>query len=476
MKRLITLILSAITILSCLGVTACGEKEPAQLTVLKDGVASYAIYRPDKAEDGEKEGGAELRTLIKDKTGIRFEYATDDSFSKIEGLNDIVIGNTNREASKLAAQGLGENQFRFLVVGQTIAIAASNPDCLTAAARTFVDEYVTKDGISVPDNLDRKWQCTQSFDSYEVSNPINEEGDDPYVVEKDGVYYYCWSGGGGVKVSKADSLDKISKEGGKQVYTAPSGTMYSKEYWAPELHYIQGEWYIYVAADDGDDANHRMHVLKCTTQDPTDRFEYVGKISDTTDMWAIDGTVLQHKGELYFIWSGWPRENCPGTQYLYIAHMSDPCTIDSKKVLISSPSNSWEGPLNEGPIPVYHGDDVYILFSGNGSWTDSYCVGYLKLNEGADPLKAKSWTKNSSPILQRNNVAKGPGHCSVVNAIDGSYWMIYHANLPEAETGWAGRSVWIQEIQFTDKGLIKVMKNSKTVNYPYSTWVVEKEL
>lgn len=71
------------------------------------------------------------------------------------------------------------------------------------------------------------------------------------------------------------------------VWRPEQGTAYSQELWAPELHYIDGAWYIYVAADDGNNANHRMYVLKSTSGDPTKAFEFVGKISDSTDKWLL---------------------------------------------------------------------------------------------------------------------------------------------------------------------------------------------
>jgi len=478
MKKLITLLLAAATVISSMAFVSCKdeqEEETKMITILADGSSNYAIYRSDKATDGEKAGGTALRTLINDKTGVRMDYTTDDKFGKIEGKLEILVGNTNRDASAVAAEGLGENQFRFLMVGDTLAIAASNPNCYEAAAQTFADEYVTESGISVPENLDRTWQCTLGYTTYEVKNPINDEGDDPYVTQHNGTYYYCWSGGGGVRVSSAPSIDKISKDGGVQVYSAPPNTMWSSEYWAPEMHYINGEWYIYVAADDGEDINHRMYVLKGKSQDPLKGFTMVGKITDPSDKWAIDGTVLQVNGELYFVWSGWQGDNDFGNQKLYIAHMSDPCTIDSERVVISVPQHGWEGPLNEGPIPVYHNGEIYIIYSGNGSWTADYCLGYLKL-VGSDPMKTKNWEKSTSPILSRNSVAVGPGHCSVATAVDGSQWVIYHANLPDAEVGWKGRSVWMQKLEFTSGGKIKLMRNEKTVDYPEECWTVEYEI
>ena len=308
-------------------------------------------------------------------------------------------------------------------------------------------------------------------------NPVDASGNDPWIVEHDGKYYYCWSGGangmGGVRVNRILSLDKITTAGYSQVYVAPAGTMYSKEYWAPELHYVQGEWYIYVAADDGANENHRMYVLKGTSQDPTDPFEFVGQITDPTNKWAIDGTVVTIKDELYFVWSGWEGDENVA-QNLYIAHMSNPWTIDSERVLISEPYHAWERfgdpKVNEGPAALYNGDDVHIVYSGSGSWTNNYCIGLLTLT-GDDPLDASAWKKNALPILrQKIGEVYGPGHCSVTTAIDGSLWMIYHANL-ESGSGWSGRSVWISPITFDKNGKPVVGTKGypeKEVQFPFA--------
>ena len=93
-------------------------------------------------------------------------------------------------------------------------------------------------------------------------------------------------------------------------------------------------------------------------------------------------------------------------------------------------------------------------------------------------MKGKSWEKSKEPILKRDRVANGPGHCSVATAPDGSQWIIYHANLPKAPVGWEGRSVWIQKLEFDDDGKIKTMKNTKPVNFPttFDRWAVKKEI
>ncbi len=290
-----------------------------------------------------------------------------------------------------------------------------------------------------------------------IINPVYPTGNDPWVTRDPdtGRYYYCYSGGDGVFVNQLADNTHITTEGGRKVYTAPKDTMYSKEYWAPELHKLGGRWYIYVAADGGNNHDHRMYVLECAGDDPMSDFRMAGKIFDETDKWAIDGTVVLIGGEMYFVWSGWEGD-VNVAQNLYIAHMSSPTQIDSERTMISRPEFDWEKrgstpenglpTINEGPEALYGWDATYIVYSASGSWCDDYCLGMLKY-KGGDPLRADSWLKYDRPVFGKTSFCFGPGHCSFVKDPGGDTWIVYHGNLVSG-TGWRGRSVWTQPVSW----------------------------
>ena len=267
-------------------------------------------------------------------------------------------------------------------------------------------------------------------------------GCDPWYCRQDGVYYYCYSVGNGVAVKSADTLEGVYGAEERVVYRAPGGAMYSADWWAPELHYIDGMWYIYAAADDGANENHRMYVLRSET--PQGDFTFCGQISDPADRWAIDGTVLRLNGGLYFVWSGWEgAEN--GCQNLYIAHMSDPEHIDGERHLLSVPEKKWEingMPINEGPAALYLEGRTHVVYSASGSWTDDYCLGLLTY-AGGDPLDRANWAKCPVSVFRKTESVFGPGHCSFVTSEDGVRYIVYHGN-DVSGTGWNGRSVRIQ--------------------------------
>jgi GH43 family beta-xylosidase len=67
----------------------------------------------------------------------------------------------------------------------------------------------------------------------------------------------------GVTLYKSRSLTNWRESETRLVHRVPEG---AANLWAPEIHFIRGNWYIYFALDDGDNANHRMYVI--TALDP----------------------------------------------------------------------------------------------------------------------------------------------------------------------------------------------------------------
>lgn len=282
---------------------------------------------------------------------------------------------------------------------------------------------------------------------------------DPWVFYHKGYYYHCFSSGGSLIVTKAKELSGIIDAEHVKVYTPEKNMPYSEEIWAPELHIIDGKCYIYVACDDGNNYNHRMYVLCNDCDDPQAPYTMHGKMTDSTDKWAIDATILHLNGKTYSVWSGWEGDNnvC---QNIYIAEMSDPFTICSERTLISKPEYDWElhgstgqenSPfINEGPCVIQKDGKVYIAFSASGSWCDDYCIGLLEYL-GGDPLDASSWKKDPKVAFCRNDKVNGPGHCSVImDAPDGKNYLFYHAFDTDCSTGWGGVHAVAHEFEWVD--------------------------
>ncbi len=307
--------------------------------------------------------------------------------------------------------------------------------------------------LKIPDPLEVGFE--------ELRNPFSKYAADPYVMKYEDKYYYCYASDDKIYVSKFDSLKKITRKNAVCVFSPPAfPTSYGSEIWAPELHNINGEWYIYFAGDDGDNYNHRMFVLKSSDRTPMGQYELLGMITDSTNKWAIDGSVFEYKDALYYVWSGWQGdENI--AQNIYIAKMDSPTSLSSERVCISMPEKRWEiqggsPAVNEGPCAIVDGDYLSILYSASGSWCDDYCVGQL-IFEGGDILNPDNWKKHYKLILKKDeNRFYGPGHCSVVPDENGVLWIVFHAN-SESGTGWEGRSGWMYPIRIKENGVVEVI-------------------
>ncbi len=290
-------------------------------------------------------------------------------------------------------------------------------------------------------------------------NPIVAAGQDPSIVQYNGYYYLAESinSSTAIAVTKSRTLTGLASGTKVTVWTRPSTTgPLCCEVWAPELLFINGRFYIHFAADDGNNANHRMYVLESNSLDPQGSYTFRGKIAAPTDRWAIDGTVLQQGSSLYYLWSGW--EGTRNTQQnIYIAPMSNPYTISGERVAISLPTNTWErrgGPpyVNEGPQVLQRNGKIFIVYSASGSWTDDYCLGMLTASSTANPMLASSWTKSAGCVFSKTATAYGPGHNTFVTSPDGTQdWLVYHANQTSG-TGWDGRSLRAQRFTWNADG------------------------
>ena len=281
--------------------------------------------------------------------------------------------------------------------------------------------------------------CSYSEGSAQsFTNPLLSSGPDPWVIQQDTNYYYTNSLGDHLAIYTTSKMSELSRAGITTIWNPPVSGPYSKELWAPELHYFNSKWYMYFAADDGNNDNHRIYVLENDNANPTSgAWTFKGKLADTTDdRWAIDASAFRYNNKLYLLWSGWQGAT-NGEQDIYIAQLANPTTLQSKRVLISAPTFSWEKmgappSVNEGPEALISPNgQLFLTFSASGCWTDNYCLGLLTLRPGGDPLNPADWTKSPDPVFTTvaDNNAYAPGHNGFFISRDGKEnWIIYHAN------------------------------------------------
>lgn len=306
---------------------------------------------------------------------------------------------------------------------------------------------------------------------------------DPWIIKHGEYYYTCKAQGNGINISRSNKLTVISAT--KKIWSAPYDTGGNTVWnptnvWAPELHYVDGRWYIYYAAGRPHSETNsyrfqRSGVLRAKTGDPMGEWEDMGMLYTGDDYqpgivatsgntgYAIDLGVFRLNGKLYAVWSGNPPGS--GDQWLYIATMQNPYTISSSRVAISKPDKGWElytGKVNEGPAFLNNKDKgkFFVVYSCNGSWTKEYRLGYLALNDTlSNPLVPANWQKSASEVFSRcDNTAtvdgvNGVGHCSFTTSPDGTEdWIVYHVKNRNDNTWSSGRSTFIQKFTWKTDG------------------------
>lgn len=301
------------------------------------------------------------------------------------------------------------------------------------------------------------------------TNPLVSAGADPWCVYQDGFYYYTHTTGKNITIWKTKSIAELRTAPKKVVFDPPATGPYSKEIWAPEIHFINNKWYIYFAADSGYNSSHRLWVLENSSRDPLKgTWQMKGKLLTPDDRWSIDGSLFKHKNQLYFIWSGWDS-TINGQQNIYISRMLNPWTLGKIRTKISSPELAWEthGDLNdpndvphvnvnEGPEVLTHKGNLFLIYSASGCWTDNYALGMLIASGESDLMNADSWKKHPTPVFAQHpqNAVYAPGHNSFFKSPDGTEdWILYHANDEPGQGCGNFRSPRAQPFHWTTDGL-----------------------
>ncbi len=268
--------------------------------------------------------------------------------------------------------------------------------------------------------------------------PFIEQRADPYIIQMDGWYYFTASVPefDRIILRKARTLAELPDAVEKVVWSRHAEGPLSCNIWAPELHFVDGKWYIYFAAarggaDESGVYDHRIYALENENPDPmSGSFKEAGRIDTGWESFSLDSTTVQYGGKRYFIWA--QRDFAiPGNSNLYIAEMKNALELKLPAVRLSIPEYDWECRgflVNEGPSCLLHGGRLYLTYSASAT-DERYAMGLLTLKEGGDPLKAEDWRKSPLPVMvtEETNGLYGPGHNSFTVDEEGKSILVFHA-------------------------------------------------
>ncbi|GAA2070168.1 family 43 glycosylhydrolase [Streptomyces albiaxialis] len=267
-------------------------------------------------------------------------------------------------------------------------------------------------------------------------NPLVRQRADPHIVRHtDGTYYFTATVPeyDRIVLRRARTLAGLATAEEKVLWRAHESGEMAAHIWAPEIHFVDGAWYIHFAAGSSQDVwAIRPYVLENTHADPfRGTWTEKGRILTRWESFSLDATTFTHRGTRYLAWAQHDPSQDNNTD-LYLSAMRNAWTLTGPQVRLSRPELPWETvgfAVNEGPAFLRRGGRVFLTYSASA--TDAnYCMGLLSAPEDADLLDPASWTKSPRPVFASNDGTSqyGPGHNSFTVAEDGKTdVLVYHA-------------------------------------------------
>lgn len=282
---------------------------------------------------------------------------------------------------------------------------------------------------------------------------------DPFVLKFRGEYWgYCtgfWNDGRAFGILHSRDLVSWKEMPGAMEPLSGGHTCY----WAPEVTYNDGRFYLYYSVGNEE----RMEIRVAVAEHPAGPFTDSGRRL-TSEPFAIDAHVFLDKDGTRWLFYA--------TDFLTHSHigtgtvrdrMLDPFTLAGDPRPVTLPRHDWhvyhpnrpeKGGVRwhtvEGPFVLEREGVYYQMFSG-GNWQNpTYGVSYATSEEG--PRSLEEWRQEDLPILRTTGEVVGPGHNSVVRGPDNrQLWCIYHRWSPDSSArvlaidplDWEGRRMRI---------------------------------
>lgn len=276
----------------------------------------------------------------------------------------------------------------------------------------------------------------------DYSAPLIIQRADPYIYKHtDGYYYFSASvpAYNRIELRRARTIEGLAHAAPRTIWRKHDEGPMSELIWAPEIHFIDGKWFVYFAAaattafDQNGMFQHRMFCIECDQADPMGNEEdwiERGQVNTPIDSFSLDATTFTLNNKLYYVWAQ-KDPAIKGNSNLYIAEMENPWTLKTKPVLLSKPEFDWETKVfwvNEGPAVLHRNGRLFLTYSASAT-DENYAMGMLTCDDDADVLDAANWTKSTTSVFQSDveHDQFGPGHNSFTVAEDGTTdLMVYH--------------------------------------------------
>jgi len=290
--------------------------------------------------------------------------------------------------------------------------------------------------------------CTQpgkkGIDSFYKNPVIAGDFPDPTIIRVENDYYAA-----GTSCDFAPnypiyhSTDLVNWERIGAVFNEPPGWA-SEDFWAPELYFENGVFYVYYTTKRKDNGIACIGVA--TTKNIRDGFTDHGIIIEWGEE-AIDAFVFRDDdGKKYITWKAYGLTKGRDIEILASELSDDGLSLIGEHFTLTDLTKGWQGAGDEGQCIIKR-DGYYYLFYSIGGCCDNRCDYRVKVARSKN-LRS-GWEQLPEPILQGSDTWRCTGHGTLVTTPDNRDFYLYHSyNATDFE--FIGRQGLLDEI-FWDK-------------------------
>lgn len=169
---------------------------------------------------------------------------------------------------------------------------------------------------------------------------------DPYIMPFFGRYYllfspgkYAWEGKDGFYVTSSADLVEWSEP--TRVFTPPEDFWSDNNFWAPEMHYYKGAFYIFASFGSKSGRKRAVQILKAGH--PEGPFEVWSEPLTLSNFNSIDGTLWVENGKPYLVYSREVIDNPERIGSLWCVELTDDLKASKgeHKLLFNGSAPQW---------------------------------------------------------------------------------------------------------------------------------------
>ncbi len=272
--------------------------------------------------------------------------------------------------------------------------------------------------------------AASSVPSKTYTNTVYENYPDPDVIYHEGTFYLYGTGGeGGYRVHSSKDLINWKDEG---VAVAFGLWGITKNYWAPDLEYINGKFYMVTSCDEN---------IGITVSDSP-----LGPFLPLTEQVlyekSIDGHLfVDEDGRIYLYYVSWSRK-----YGIYGVELDASLQPKGEPKLLLCAEEEWEkqeSAVAEGPYMLKHNGVYYLTYSGSNYISQAYAVGYAVSDS---PLGTYAKYADNPIMIGNSFIAGTAHHCILKLPASEEMLIIYHCH--DSMTQIHDRDVCIDRIRF----------------------------